>query len=411
MPRRKRKRTDAAPAPATPHVEVDALTLRKLSECGTRVGLTQCMEHLADAGLLAKHVEAKSVTAKKIGAAVADHATASTPYGPVLQTMELPIPRLRRWAYIHPLALLYHLARISSAFGEMMQSVNVTGRPLRIIVYIDEICPGNPLRPEKARTLQAIYWAIADWPQWVLQRTAAWPCFGTIRSSLVKELPGGVANLMKRILHVFWPADGRDSFHSGVTIDVRDESLIVTGIFAGFIADEKAHKEISSTKGASGNKPCLNCSNVFAKWLATTLALGAVTICCVDPTLFTTASNQYVFDAYDFLASKSPVEREALEIQLGIKYEPHGLLGCPHLRTFLRPVDHMIRDWQHTIVGGGVANVELARALAAMKRHGIQPTLVQDWLEQFTLPKKYGKVDRGWLSKNRLGKNLVSLPV
>ena len=111
------------------------------------------------------------------------------------------------------------------------------------------------------------------------------------------------------------------------------------------------------------------------------------------------------------MASKSPAEREVLETYLGIKYEPDGLLGCAHIRTFYLPVDHMIRDWQHTIVGGGVANVEIARALAALKKHGIQPTLVQDWLEQFTLPKKYGKVDRGWLSKNRLGKNLVSFPL
>ena len=71
---------------------------------------------------------------------------------------------------------------------------------MRIIIYIDELCPGTPFRPEKSRTLQAIYWAFADWPQHVLQRTAAWPVSGTVRSTIVEMLPGGVAGFLHRVL-------------------------------------------------------------------------------------------------------------------------------------------------------------------------------------------------------------------
>ena len=127
---------------------------------------------------------------------------------------------------------------------------------MRVIIYIDELCPGNPFRPEKSRTLQAIYWAIADWPQFLLQRTAAWPCFGTIRSTLVEKLPGQVAYLMKRVLFTFFPREGA-SFLKGVTIVLANGvRLVRTAIFAGFLCDEKAHNQVTDCKGASGKEQC-----------------------------------------------------------------------------------------------------------------------------------------------------------
>ena len=407
MPR-KRKRTSAQSTIAPQPLDRD--TLRKLSECGTRTGLQQTLQHMAEAGWLTKNVAktAATDTRRKLAEAVTDHATATTPYGPVMQSMDMPFRKLPKWSFVHPLALLYHLAAISTAFGAMMADSAVPGVPMRIIIYIDEICPGNPLRPEKARTLQAIYWALADWPQWLLQRTAAWPCFGTIRSSLVKVLPGQVSALMKRVLYVFFPERG-DSFTSGVTILVNNTALIVHGVFAGFLADEKAHKELTNTKGASGTKVCINCSNVFAKNCRCALTDGAVKIGCTDPAKFTPMSNEMVYDAYDYIAAAQPKDRPRLEQYLGIKYDEHCLMHDRHIRTFYKPVDHMIRDWQHTIVGGGVANVECGRFLHALGLHGIAINTVAEWLEQFTLPKQYGPIDRNWLSKKRLGTKAASL--
>ena len=203
MPRKRRR--DAAVAPPAA-LAIDNQTLRKLSECGTRTGLHQALQHMASAGWLTANA-ARTVTTgakRKLANAVTDHAAADTPYGTVLQYMSLPLKQLPRWAFVHPLALLFHFAVISTAFAEMMDACVHPGVPCRVIIYIDEICPGNPLRPEKARTLQAIYWCLADWPQWLLQRTAAWPCFGTIRSSVVKQLPGGVSHLMRLVLNVFF---------------------------------------------------------------------------------------------------------------------------------------------------------------------------------------------------------------
>ena len=383
--------------------------LRHLSQCGTRAGLSSALVYLADAGWLRPYAlqGMASGVRRKMSQAVGDHANASTPYGKVIQQMSLPLTKLPLWDYVHPMALLYYLALISTAFGDMMAESAVPGVPMRVIIYIDEICPGNPLRPDKARTLQAIYWCLADWPQWILQRTAAWPVFGTIRSSIVKLLPGGVQQLMKNILYVFWPITGH-SFANGVTIHVNKTPIIITGVFAGFLADEKAHKELSGTKGASGSQICITCSNVFNRVSRAALIAGTVCVACCDPGLFQYNTNDTIFAAYDYLAANLD-DRDALQQYLGLKYDPDGLIHDAHIRTFYKPVDHTLRDWQHTMVGGGVANVECARALAACKKLGITIDVVSSFLLKFVLPKVHGKVDPNWMSVKRLGKKWASL--
>ena len=81
----------------------------------------------------------------------------------------------RRWSTVDG-----RLARWSSMVDD--------GRLARVITYMDELIPGNPFRPDKARKLMCICWAIVDWLDYMLNRRFAWPCFSIIRSSLIGEL-------------------------------------------------------------------------------------------------------------------------------------------------------------------------------------------------------------------------------
>lgn len=231
---------------------------RQLVQCGTKTGLTQAISALSTAGWLKQEVLVRNTHAftRKLTRAHRVHCDAVTPYGTVVQKMPLPLPGLPIWEYCHPLAFIHYMSTISVAFASTMDTTitAASGTPLRIILYIDEICPGNPLRPDKGRTLQAIYWAILEWPQWLLSRTAAWPCFGTLRTSHAEKLDGFVAELMRRILCVFFPSDDRlPSFAKGVAIVRPDKArTIFSAVFAGFLADEKALNQISGSKGASG---------------------------------------------------------------------------------------------------------------------------------------------------------------
>ena len=234
---------------------------------GSRSGLARTLLTLNSAGLLHESALAASFSSvrRKLNEAVQSHVTANTPYGSVVKSLRLNIKGCESWDYCCPMAFITYLSSLCKPFYDVMEACSPPGQPLRIVIYVDECEPGNPLRPEKSRSLQCVYWAIADWPQWLLQRTGAWFTLGFIRSTFADKLPGGVSELMRRIVHIFWPEDG-NSFARGVVIrSPQGASIMIKSIFGGFLADDAAHKYIGNFKGATGTHPnvmfsvCVSC--------------------------------------------------------------------------------------------------------------------------------------------------------
>ena len=104
------------------------------------------------------------------------------------------------------MAFIWLVTSLSPAFSQIMRDVVGDGStPLRLVIYADEMNPGNPFRPEKSRTVQCIYWCFADWPQWMLTRTFSWPCLSVLRGDIVDGIEGGMSFLVKPILRLFSP--------------------------------------------------------------------------------------------------------------------------------------------------------------------------------------------------------------
>ena len=76
--------------------------------------------------------------------------------------------------------------------------------------------------------------------------------FGTIRSTLVENLPGGVAGFLKRVMLTFFAEVGHNMSRGFTFVKAGGERIIRRAIFAGFLCDEKAHNQICGSKGASG---------------------------------------------------------------------------------------------------------------------------------------------------------------
>ena len=413
MPPRHRKRPAAAIAEDEDVPGILRSDLFKdLVQHGTKTGLMNTLMTLKRSGLLTGGiVRGGRKVRRDLALAQQEHCAAETPYGRVVQTMELPSDPPVKWSFAHPLALLYHLSVLNAAFGDLMATAMRPGRPLTLILYMDEITPGNPLRPEKSRTLQAIYWAFLEWPQYILQRVAAWPCFGVLRSTIAESLDGKMSEFMKIVLHVFFPAEG-PSLHRGLSIRIGPErTVIVTGKFGGFLADEKAHKEVSCTMGASGIKVCIACKNVCHRVPLDILhANGLVGTNCIDPSLFDVHTDESIFETADHvaaIAAASPDDLDDLQTAVGVKHIPTGLLYDPDLRArgVYRPVTNMMRDWMHVYLNNGVANSHIYELLQVLKTEcGIVKSTVQAYMSAFTLPKKRGTVSTAWLGDNRIKK-------
>lgn len=238
-----------APAPST---EV----LKEISQHGTRTGLAATLTVLKTKGWLKDEVADEAgeeqTTRKKLKAAMEEHSQVQTPYGRVVQTMQLA-PGLT-WEFCNPLCLLYHLSCISAPFASLMRSITTEFVPLRVVLYIDACEPGDPLRPDNNRKVECLYWTFAEFPQWLLQRSGAWFVFGYIRSKVVAEkLRGGTSELMARVIKAFFePNIDGHCFGRGVDLVYEETRYKVTAKLGGILADDDAHTYAQGLKGATG---------------------------------------------------------------------------------------------------------------------------------------------------------------
>ena len=190
---------------------IGGVAQRLVARTQTKSDMEAALDVLADAGLI-KDIGAEATTSnlkRSITQASFDQGKIKTPYGPLIQSLEINAAKCKHWEYINPFAWLYYVSTTSAAFADMMRDYTVDGNLLRIVIYSDGLIPGNPFRPEPSRKLNCIYWCIAEWPQYVLQRSFAWPVFSILRESIIHSIPGGLSRLMRLILHVFFWAQWR----------------------------------------------------------------------------------------------------------------------------------------------------------------------------------------------------------
>ena len=376
---------------------------------GTKANTAEILKSLSKAGMLAITIDESNEHNLKraLTNAASDHARVPTPYGPLVQHLELGLDGCKYLEYVSPFAWLYHMSNISRGFATMMKSICVLGRPLRIVIYADGLEPGNPFRHDHARHLMAIYWCIADWPQHVLQRSFAWPTFAIIRTKFLEEMEGGLSQLMRMVLRVFFKSIDH-SFTTGVHINCTSGDFVVTAIFAGFLADLVGHKEITEWKGTGGRMCCMTCGNV-TNMLHSAPSGDEVPANCTNRKKIRVRSNDDVWNIVDDLNREflrkgkktGPLKKK--ETEVGFNCSLHGLLADVGLRDIYFPVDHCIRDWQHTVVQDGVANTQIFNILTwlkAKKMCNIED--VQQFSQICNYPSNWGKLPTSALDPARM---------
>ena len=158
-------------------------------------------------GLIADDSDEESVR-KSIAASASDLGNRMTPFGTVVQKMTIGITPPFQWTFIHPLALIYMLTQVSIGFAKLLKDTVDTHGMLSIVLFVDEIRPGNVLRPDLGRATQDIFWTFAEFPDWYVVKDDAWLVFGGIRSAIVNKIEGDMSLLMANVLHVFFSPQG-----------------------------------------------------------------------------------------------------------------------------------------------------------------------------------------------------------
>ena len=339
----------------------------------SKTALAKTLHVLQKEGLLNDNLLSSSINNERrcLGAAVAAHAKSSTPYGLVVQSMDIGDGVM--WDFINPFALIYHLTSISTAFSEFFhEAVHRARGELQVLIYGDEFVPGNPNRVDKGRSLMSYYYSFLSFPTYMLNMCQGWFVFGELRNKLLKETDecSGHGAMVALMLKTFF-VDGVSNFTKGFRYIYRGALVTARGVFRGIIGDEKGLKEMYDIKGQAGWKSCISCKNVFnfIHKDGHTSTEWDVGLNCADRSRFKPLSNRKVQRLVDRLIEGT--DRHDVEMQSGINYNPLGVLFCPELRNIVRIGDHYIRDWQHTLASHGCMSAQVGGVMAALKKLNI----------------------------------------
>ena len=382
--------------------KVDHAQLAAIKNVSKR-GLVQVLKKLDEMNLLNDSFSTKSDHSLRRNFQTATEAAGQTktPYGTVVQQMKLPSQSLPYWDYIHPMAYMVFLCSISPEMFDVMSQVTM----FSLLLYVDEINPGNPLHPMPGRKMQGIYWALAEWPQWLLQRKDSWPCFGVIRTTVCKELPGYMSQLMKLVLRIFFAPKGV-SFRNGCVVHHGTSSHMFFLKFCGFISDEKSLKEVFDIKGQSGKFPCIACYNVAYKRMKG--KDNIVNVTSTDPSLWKYRSKAIMEEMLDRIREAPDKLQEQLEINYGINYNQHGILFDIFLWSeVLSGPDSYLRNAMHTISSNGVGGTEVAEVVQALNAKGVSIELLQQFARLWVLPKAKGKITEMYFKEELLASDHV----
>ena len=132
--------------------------------------------------------------------AKADVLLAKTPYGPILQYVDLTLVdgSTLQNPIAHPLALLWTIARMNCAFTRHFMKCLKDFPPSlvkkwRLLLYSDEITPGDALQGVHKRKVWAVYYALLEFGLAALASELAWLHITALRSCKARDIDAGIS--------------------------------------------------------------------------------------------------------------------------------------------------------------------------------------------------------------------------
>ena len=271
----------------------------------------------------------------------------------------------------------YRRLMIDSLQKYAQSSPSRAGSPIwNIIIYHDEITPGNVLRPDNKRKVTACYFSFREFQEHLTNENA-WICFAVLRHTVIQTVTGGMAHVAWQLMKMFVDCE-RCFFSVGVILSLG-RPLILRATISNILGDESALKQTFGIKGASGLKPCMLCKNICMR--GSSLAEHDQTgylqeISCSDCSKFDLASNEDVWTCADYLLAQQrqlrKVQMEDLQTAAGMNAIQNGLLADIQLRAHVRPISIFTYDAMHCLYSHGTASVELSHFLGRLAGIGIK---------------------------------------
>jgi len=303
---------------------------------------------------------------------------------------------------INPFALLWKAAQKPGFAALLIWRLDVEPnsweRPWGLILYSDEVSPGNQLAHHNARKSWAIYWSLLQLGLAALSDEDGWFCTAAERSDNLKKVVGGIGQVFTKLLKYMFASHGHTLQHAGVLLDLYGgRSVRVFIKLAMVIQDGAAHKFVYFLKGDAGTRFCVECRTVIADKSGhrdeeaneDLLKINFVRKCELQNDF---ATNAEVRGTVHRLSICPPAELALREQACGFVHNRFSMLLDPSLNDVVHPITQKAFDWMHCFFVHGVWNTVLILVLQALV-HGGVPTAAQDLHEYILL----------WALPGRLG--------
>jgi len=188
-----------------------------------------------------------------------------TPYGSAL--MELPVVLKdgseTSLLCVNPFAHL-HLAARCEGFAALLQETLRTkactfDQPWSLIIYSDEVVPGNQLAGHNSRKVWVLYWSLLEFGVATLSNEDAWFCIVAERTDRVKEMGGGIAQVFCAILKHMFSNDGHSFDRSAVLLDLcGGRTFRLFAKLTMILQDGGAHKQVYMSRAKQVTKCACN---------------------------------------------------------------------------------------------------------------------------------------------------------
>jgi len=271
--------------------------------------------------------------------------------------------------------------------------------PWDILIYNDEVTPGNVRKADNKKKMQVVYWSFLQFGPDALSKEDFWLTATVLRSTITNSIEGGISAIMCRVLRTFFCGPHKLQL-GGVTVTAQDRAVAAVEfrLFAklgGLVSDEAAIHATWLCKGATGIKCCVKCMyTVSPAWLAAD-EVGPGSRFKFYNKLFDEDdcelhTKDTIIAIVDDLQRCKPITAAgafaAKERAVGFTHCEQSLLLDNDLRPEVDPSTQTIFDWPHSTLQG-VFPAQIALFERDLRPHRIEfYKLLHEYLQNWRVP-------------------------
>ena len=350
----------------------------------------------------AKREMPELVGRKEIRQARDKQVDAKTEYGLVLMTLSLEciVGTYIDMYVLNPFAQLWVAAQcegFSLLLEETLRNHPCSAdEPWNVILYSDEVVPGNQLSFHNLRKCWVVYFSFLEFGPQILSHEDSWFCTAAERSDRVKTMVGGMGQVFREILKLFFTSESpvvHNFMTSGVKVNLfNGASVRIWARLKMVLQDGGAHKHVFMLKGDGGHKFCVACRNLFSE---TSGIVGEDDEEILTCNLHFAHEMDFASDAdvrgtvqrLANVATNRPAELKNREIACGFNHNKCNMLLEPSLDEVVLPVSVMAHDWMHTFVVHGVWNTIMFLLLSCLGASA-HVQVIGDFVKEWIFPKR-----------------------